>query len=115
MTPKSDIADRISAALATQSSTRTVPMFGGVSFMVDDKMVVAARGDGALLVRADPARNRELVGLPGAGIAEMGGRVMSPSWISVAADAIVDDDRLAFWIDVALEYNRRTRKGNRNG
>lgn len=106
------LADRIRTALATEPSTREVSMFGGLSFMVHDKMVVAAGRDGDLLVRADPKRNRELVALSGAKPAEMGvGRAMGPSWISVAQDAITADDQLSFWIDVALEYNARTRNG----
>ena len=81
-------------------------MFGGLSFMVNEKIVVAARPAGALLVRADPARNDELLALPGAAQAEMGtGRSMGPSWISVAPKAIATDEQLSFWLDVALDYN----------
>lgn len=81
-------------------------MFGGLSFMVNDKMLVAADRNGDLLVRIDPQRNRELVALPGAEPAEMGaGRAMGPSWICVAHEAIGPNSQLSFWIDVALEYN----------
>lgn len=81
-------------------------MFGGLSFMVNDRMVVAAGRDGDLLVRIDPARNRELLALPGVKTAEMGaGRTMGPGWISVAHDELVADEQLSFWIDVAMEYN----------
>ena len=108
------LADRIRTALATEPSTREVSMFGGLSFMVNDKMVVAAGRDGDLLVRVDPERNRELVALPGAEPAEMGaGRAMGPSWVSVARETIAADGQLSFWIDVALEYNARTGKGGR--
>ncbi len=83
-------------------------MFGGVSFMVNEKMVVSVRGDGELLVRADPERTRELVALQGARPAEMGaGRAMGPGWICVAEEAIATAERLSFWIGVALEYNDR--------
>jgi hypothetical protein len=63
--------------------------------------------DGDLLVRVDPERDRELGALPGAGPAEMGvGRAMGPGWISVAAEAVADDEELSFWIGVALEHNQ---------
>jgi TfoX/Sxy family transcriptional regulator of competence genes len=89
-------------------------MFGGLSFMVNNAMVVAAGRDGDLLMRIDPERNHELVALPGAKPAEMGaGRTMGPGWISVAHDAITADEQLSFWIDVAMEYNARARKGSR--
>jgi TfoX/Sxy family transcriptional regulator of competence genes len=106
------LADRIRTALATEQSAREVSMFGGLSFMVNDKMVVAAGRDGDLLVRIDPERNRELVALPGARPAEMGaGRAMGPSWLRVGPDAITADGQLSFWIDVAMEYNARTAEG----
>lgn len=108
------LANRVRSALATEPSTREVSMFGGLSFMVNNAMVVAERRDGDLLVRIDPERNRELVALPGAKPAEMGaGRAMGPGWISVAHDTITTDEQLSFWIDVAMEYNARAGKGSR--
>jgi TfoX/Sxy family transcriptional regulator of competence genes len=108
------LADRIRSALATEPSTREVSMFGGLSFMVNNAMVVAERRDGDLLVRVDPDRNRELVALPGAKPAEMGaGRAMGTGWISVAYDAITAEEQLSFWIDVAMEYNARAVKASR--
>ena len=68
-------------------------MFGGESFMVNDKMVTHAMKDGDLLVRVDPQRDRELTELPGASRAEMGpGRTMGPGWISVSAEAIAGEE-----------------------
>jgi len=66
------LADRIRAALPHDHPVREVSMFGGLSFMVDDSMVVAAGRDGDLLVRIDPARNDELLTVPGARPAAMG-------------------------------------------
>lgn len=100
------IAERIRALLVDQPSTREVAMFGGLSFMVDDKMVVNVRRSGDLLVRVDPDRSADLVADHGARIAEMGpGRSMGPSWLDVPADLVPDDDRLRFWIDVAMQFN----------
>lgn len=53
-------------------------MFGGLSFMVNDRMAVCVRSDGDLLVRADPAKADDLLTRDGAGPAETGeGRPMS--------------------------------------
>ena len=83
-------------------------MFGGLSFMVNDKMIVNVRRGGDLLVRVDPLRSPELVADHGARFAEMGaGRSMGPSWLDVAAELIATDDRLRFWLDVAMEFNGR--------
>ncbi len=89
-------------------------MFGGLSFMVNEKIVVAVRSDDDLLVRVDPERSEELIALPGAGRAQMGaGRTMGPGWICVAENAVATDEALSFWIAVALEYNDRAGKVTR--
>ena len=31
---------------------------------------------------------------------------MGPGWLNVAADSIADDDRLRFWLDACLAFNR---------
>lgn len=104
---RADLADRIRVAL----SGRVVEekrMFGTRAFMVDGKLLVCAWGEGALLARVDPARYDELTALPGVEQAFMGpGRSMGPSWLSVAAEAVADDDGLTFWIDAALDYSPR--------
>ncbi len=98
------LADRVRAVLPGDRAVREVSMFGGLSFMVDDSMVVACR-DGGLLVRIDPARHDELLGLPGAEPAVMGAdRPMGPGWISVAPDGLATDEQLAFWVRVGLEF-----------
>jgi TfoX/Sxy family transcriptional regulator of competence genes len=106
-TPRSDLIERLRALLAGEPSTREVSMFGGRSFMVNDKMVVSALKEGALLVRVPADRHDELTEQPGAEQAEMGtGRSMGPGWISVHAKAIDTEERLSFWLDVALDHNR---------
>jgi hypothetical protein len=87
-------------------------MFGGRSFMVDEKLVVSALKGGDLLVRVPAERHDELLAQPGAEQAEMGtGRSMGPGWISVSARTIDADERLAFWLDLALDHNRTTAQG----
>jgi len=101
-----ELVDRVRDALAGKPSVREVKMFGGLSFMVNEKMVVSVRGDGRLLVRADPEQADELLTAKGARPAEMGAcRAMSRGWIAVAEEAIATDEAFDFWIDMALEYN----------
>ncbi len=82
-------------------------MFGGLAFMVDDKMVACVSGGGgALLVRVSRSRDAEYLELDGARRAEMGkGRSMGEGWITVDGDALTEDRDLHFWIDAVLEYN----------
>lgn len=101
-----ELVNRIRGVLAAKPSVREVKMFGGLSFMVNERMVVSVRSDGDLLVRADPERADELLAVKGAQPAEMGaGRAMGNGWISVAEEAVAANETLDFWIGVALEYN----------
>lgn len=106
----SPLVERVRAELASEPSTREVRMFGGLSFMVNEKMVVAVDRDDDLLVRVDPKRDDELIALPGAARAEMGaGRSMGPGWIHVARAELTSDGELSFWTGVALDHNARAR------
>lgn len=112
-TPQSDLVERLRILLADETSTREVSMFGGRSFMVNDKMVVSALKDGDLLLRIPAERHDELTAHPGAAQAEMGaGRSMGPGWISVSAQSIDTNEDLSFWLTAALDYNQAT-AGNR--
>ena len=107
------LAERVRAALPHDRPVREVSMFGGLSFMVDNSMVVAARRDGDLLVRIDPARNDELLSVPGAKPAVMGtDRPMGPGWITVSRDGLTTDKQLAFWTQVGLEHQAARAKGD---
>ncbi|HLR96816.1 MAG TPA: TfoX/Sxy family protein [Jiangellaceae bacterium] len=113
-TPQSELIERLRVLLTGEPSTREVSMFGGRSFMVNEKMVVSALKEGALLVRVPPDEHDELTTHPGAEQAEMGvGRSMGPGWVSVSASAIDTDERLSFWLTVALDYNRTTATSHR--
>jgi TfoX/Sxy family transcriptional regulator of competence genes len=109
-----DLIERVRALLTDRPSTREVSMFGGRSFMVNDKMIANVRNGGDLLLRVDPNRQSELGELAGASPAVMGpGRTMGPGWISVSAESITGDEQLSFWIDVALEHNEATARSRR--
>jgi TfoX N-terminal domain len=113
-TAQDELIERLRDLLSHEPVTRELSMFGGRSFMVNEKMIVSALKGGGLLVRVAVDRHEELLERHGAAQAEMGaGRNMGPGWIEVAAESISDDEDLAFWIEVAMEYNRVVTGGNR--
>ena len=78
------------ALLPAGHAVREVPMFGGLSVLLDERMVVAVRRNDSLLVRVDPARSAELLGVDGAEPAAMGAhRSMGPGWIAVSSAAFI--------------------------
>jgi len=100
--------ERVRTLLTPEGEVREVRMFGGLSFMLNDAMVVATHHADGMLVRVDPERAPELLRRPGAGPFEMGaGRTMGPGWIHVAGEVLGSDEELAFWIGEALAENRR--------
>jgi TfoX/Sxy family transcriptional regulator of competence genes len=102
--PGDTLAARIRTALSDRE-VREVRMFGGLSFMVDGRMLVAAREE-SLLVRIDPERFDELTRLPGATGAAMGkGRTMGPGWITVEHEQLRTDADLDFWLRQALDHH----------
>jgi hypothetical protein len=104
---QAELVERIRTFLADESSLREVSMFGGRSFMVNDKIVVSARKDGDLLVRVASDQHAALMSRPGAAQAQMGaGRDMGPGWIAVESASVADDEDLSFWLGLALEHNR---------
>ena len=108
MTYDVELADRIRSALEAQPSIREVKMFGGLSFMVNDAMVMNVGSAGDLLVRVDPERHDEYLAVKGAHPAEMGkDRTMGPGWLAVDSHAVAADEDLAFWIEAVLDLNRR--------
>ena len=96
------LADRIRLALAGQTAVREVAMFGGLSFMVDDKLTVAADSHGRLMVKVDPDRVDELLERPGASWPEMRGKAMSKGWLVVDDSGTGSDEDLSWWVREAL-------------
>ena len=99
-----ELADRLSLLLSGQGVT-SKPMFGGLAFLLNGHLAVAASGQGGLLVRVDPARTGELLTEPGAEPFEMRGRPMS-GWLRVDASALDDDAVLQRWADRGLAHVR---------
>ena len=101
------LADRVRDILSDQESLREQKMFGGLAFLVRDKMVVCVgTGNRALLVRVDGAREPEHLEHPGAHHAVMGReRSMGAGWITIDAEALTSEAALEFWIVAALEHN----------
>lgn len=104
--PGDDLAQRLRGLLASYQNVREVRMFGGLSFMVDERMAVAAGRDGSLLVRTDPAEYDDLL-LRGGVPAYMGSdRPMGRGWLTVPSELIEDEANLAFWIQVGIGSQR---------
>jgi hypothetical protein len=102
------LAARIRSLLADEPGVTEKRMFGGLAFLVEGHMAVAASGQGGLMVRVDPVRTAELVARDGVARMAMGGREMD-GWLRVSGHPDVDDlpdTDLAAWVGEGVQYVR---------
>ncbi len=82
-------------------------MFGGLCFMVDDKMLIGTY-KGGIMARIDPAETEALVNRPGASQMIHGGRLM-PGYLMLEPIGYESDTALNFWVEKCLEHNPKVK------
>ena len=100
-----DLANRIRELILTQPGITEQKMFGGLAFLVNGNMSVAASGQGGLLLRVDPGETGALLGKPHAEPFVMRGREMQ-GWMRVAADGVKSKRQLERWVARGVGYAR---------
>jgi TfoX/Sxy family transcriptional regulator of competence genes len=88
----------------THKNVKEKAMFGGLCFMVNDKMCVGVEKD-RLMVRLDPARYDEAMEKDGCKPMDFTGKVMK-GFVFVDADVLTTKKKLNYWVQQALEYNK---------
>jgi TfoX/Sxy family transcriptional regulator of competence genes len=86
-------------------------MFGGVCFMVDDKMCFGP-GPMGMMMRIDPDEEAEL--LQRAGVSQMkhGNRTMK-GYLALDEETMDSDEELDFWIGKTLEFNPKAKSSKK--
>jgi len=100
-----DLADRIRELVGREPGLAEKTMFGGLAFLLDGNMAVAASGQGGLLVRVDPAEGEGLVGRGGAEPMVMRGREMA-GWLRVPTESVTRKRELATWVARGVTFAR---------
>lgn len=100
-----ELARRMRAALDGEPGLGEKRMFGGVGFLVDGNLAIAASAQGGALVRVDPADSDRLVDTTSATVAVMQGRPMT-GWLRVESADLRTARQLAPWVRRALAYAR---------
>jgi TfoX/Sxy family transcriptional regulator of competence genes len=99
------LAARIRELVVEEPAVTEKKMFGGLAFLVDGNMAIAASGQGGLLVRVDPDESAAVVATSGASVAVMRGRPM-PGWLRVAADDVKRRQALSAWVRRGVTFAR---------
>lgn len=100
-----ELAERIRELVAPLRGVEEKPMFGGLAFLINGNMSVAASGQGGLLVRVAPEDTDKLLARQHVSPMVMRGRQLR-GWLRVDADAVKTTRQLQSWIIRGADYAR---------
>lgn len=100
-----ELANRIRELLAQQSGVDEKAMFGGLAFLINGNMAVAASGKGGLMVRVAPEDTDKLLDRAHVSPMVMAGRV-TRGWLRVDAEGVKTKRQLESWITRGAGYAR---------
>jgi len=102
------LADRTREIIAeAHKNVEEKKMFGGLCFMVNDKMCVGVEQE-RLMVRLDPAIYEEVITKEGCKPMDFTGKVMK-GYVFVDIDALTTRKKLEYWVKLALEFNKKAK------
>ncbi len=78
-------------------------MFGGLAFLINGNMSVAASGHGGLMVRVPPDETEKLVAREHVEPMVMAGRE-TRGWLRVLADGVKTKRQLQSWVSRGVDY-----------
>ena len=99
------LAERIRDLFAREPGVSEMRMFGGLAFLIEGNMAVAASERGGLMVRIAPEETAALLDEPHAGPFEMRGRAMD-GWLRVDDAGLRTDAELGKWVDRGITFAR---------
>jgi TfoX/Sxy family transcriptional regulator of competence genes len=95
----------------TQNNVEEKTMFGGLCFMVNDKMCLGVVKE-SLMVRLDPAKYDEVIENEGCEPMNFTGKTMK-GFVFVDSFVLNTKQKLEYWINLALEYNKNAKKSKK--
>ena len=98
-----ELADRVRELLGPEPGLTEQRMFGGLGFMINGNMAIAASGQGGLLVRVPPDDTDSLRDVEHVEPMVMRGREMR-GWLRVATDGVRTQRELEEWVDRGAAY-----------
>lgn len=99
------LADRVRELIAkSHTNVEDKKMFGGLCFMVNDKMCVGVENE-RLMLRIDPDKYEELIEKEGCTPMDFTGKPMR-GYVYVGKEVLQTKRQIEYWIGLALEYNK---------
>lgn len=97
------LAGRIAEKLMQLPDVSEKEMFGGLVFMVDNKMCIGVMKD-KIMLRINP-ENLALLDSQDGWEQMMMSKTIMKGYILVSEDVLNRNDELSFWVDMALAFN----------
>lgn len=97
------LADRLREALTGVAGVTEKRMFGGVAFLVNGNMAVAASGHGDLMVRVPPEATETMLARAHVSPMIMAGR-QTRGWIRIDVAGVRTEGQLQRWVDIGADY-----------
>jgi TfoX/Sxy family transcriptional regulator of competence genes len=99
------LADRTREIIAqTYRKVEEKRMFGGLCFMVNDKMCVGVEKE-RLMVRLNPDIYEDVIEIEGCRPMDFTGKIMK-GYVFVDIEALSTKKKLEYWVKLALEFNK---------
>ena len=100
-----ELVQRIRELLAAERSVDEKPMFGGLAFLINGHMTVAASREGGLLVRVPPQDNDKRLDRAHVRPMVMAEREIR-GWLRVDSDGVKTKRQLAGWVARGVNHVR---------
>ena len=107
-----NLADRVREIISvTHKNIEEKKMFGGLCFMVNDKMCVGVEQE-RLMVRLDPAWSDEVLERDGVKPMDFTGKIMKGD-VFVDIETLKTKSALNYWLQLALEFNKKAKSSKK--
>ena len=100
-----ELVERIRELLAPERGVDEKRMFGGLAFLINGHMAVAASREGGLLVRVPPQETEKLLDRAHVSPMVMAGREVR-GWVRVESDGVKTKRQLTDWVTRGADYAR---------
>jgi TfoX/Sxy family transcriptional regulator of competence genes len=98
-----ELVERIRELLARERGVDEKRMFGGLAFLINGHMAVAASREGGLLVRVPPQETDKLLDRAHVSPMVMAGRE-ARGWLRIDPDGLKTKRQLARWVDRGVKH-----------
>lgn len=106
------LAARVREYFAPMKKTEEKHMFGGICFMLNDKMCIGVSKD-ELMVRFDPELQEKVMEKNGARPMDFTNKIMK-GYAFVNPDGVKNKKDLDYWVNLALDFNSRAKSSKKS-